>query len=366
MYVLRVLTTHPVRLLLTLAGIALCVVLILFILGVYNGVATGSVEYVRQTPADIWVLQANTKNIMRGTSVLPEEYCTELRRDTRIASVTAVLLFLASIEVDNHEATVLLTGYVPGAAGGPPRITSGREVRGDGEIVLDRAFAAKYGVSVGRRVRIHGDSLTVVGLSSGTNAFVTQYAFVTLPFEQSIVALPGLASFFIIKLRNRSEADAVMRDIEREFPNRFSLHAHEPFLDNNIREVEAGILPLFFAIALIGGVVLAIILSLILSVNILERRRDFAIMTLIGSPTGYLRRVVVVQAFVIAVAAECFGLLALKPLLLLIETISPEVSAMVTLGHIVMISIAVIVISTLSGLLASRRVRRISTSEVFA
>ncbi len=366
MYVLRVLTTHPVRLLLTLSGIALCVVLILFILGVYNGVATGSVEYVRKTPADLWVLQANTSNIMRGTSILPESYCGEIRKDNRIASATAVLIFLATIEIDGRSATVLLTGYVPGEMGGPPRIAEGRAIREDGEMVLDQAFAAKHDIALGRRLIIRGDSLTVVGFSSGTNAFVTQYAFVTLKYEQSIVELPGLASFFIISLKPGNTPEAVARDIDLKFPGRLSLHPHAEFLENNIEEVEAGILPLFYAIALIGGVVLAIILSLILSVNILERRHDFGIMKLIGSPSVFLRRVVVTQALLIGCASECLGLIALYPLLLLLESITPEVAAVITSEHVLAITVAVVCISTVSGLLASGRVRRISTSEVFA
>jgi putative ABC transport system permease protein len=366
MYVLRVLTTHPVRLLLTLAGIGLCIVLILFILGVYNGVATGSVDYVRHTPADLWVLQANTTNIMRGTSILPEAYCDEIREHESIASAAAVLLFLATIEIDGRNATVLLTGYEPGMMGGPPRIAKGRTIARDGEIVLDQAFAAKHRIVLGRRLKLRDDSLTVVGFSSGTNAFVTQYAFVTLAYEQSIIELPGLASFFIVKLREGSASESVARDINQKYPGRLSVHRHTQFLENNIREVESGILPLFFAIALIGGVVLAIILSLILSVNILERRHDFAIMKLIGSPSAYLRRVVLTQSLFVCSASECLGLAALYPLLLLIESITPEVAALVTASHIIAVTAAVFVIGITSGLLASGRVRRISTSEVFS
>ena len=366
MYVLRVLAAHPFRLLLTLAGIALCILLVLFILGVYNGVATGSVEYVRRTPADFWVLQANTANIMRGTSILPASWCDTIMQDSRVASATPVLLFLASLHTGDGPATVLLTGFRPGEPGGPPVIAEGRSVRRDDEIVLDRAFAAKHRIRIGDRVSVRGDSLEVVGMSGGTNAFVTQYAFVTLAFEQSTVELPGLASFFIVRVTDGADAGAVMHDLDRRFDGRLSLHAHAPFLENNIAEVEAGILPLFFAIALIGSVVLAIILSLILSVNILERRHDFAIMTLVGAPGRYLRGTVVAQALSLGLTAEVLALLLLQPLLALIESITPEVSAIVTAGHIVASCVAVVAISIASGLLAGGRVRRISTAEVFS
>ena len=210
------------------------------------------------------------------------------------------------------------------------------------------------------------DWLRVVGISTGTNAFVTQYAFVTLAFEQSTLDLPGLASFFTVRVTDGASVDAVMSDLDRRFAGRLSLHEHGPFLERNIAEVEAGILPLFFYIALIGSVVLAIILSLILSVSILERRNDYAIMKLIGASRGYLRRTVLAQALFLGLVAELLALTALPLLLLLIEYVTPEVAAMVTAAHVAASTAAVLAISTASGLMASRRVRRISSAEVFA
>jgi putative ABC transport system permease protein len=366
MYAWRVLTAHPVRLLLTLSGIALCVVLILFILGIYHGIKVGSLEYIRQTEGDIWVLQANTTNIMRGTSILLEGYREEICEDARIDSAASVLMFLTSIDCAKSSASVLLTGYRPGALGAPPRIVAGRELRADDEIVLDEAFAAKHGVSVDARVSIRGDSLTVVGLSSGTNLSVMQYAFVTLAYEQSLVDFPGLASYFVLQVRSRADIPAVISDVEERFPGQFAVYTKQEFLDNNLREVDAGVLPLFYAIALIGAVVLAIILSLILSVSILERRSDFAVMKIIGSPVRYLRRLVVGQSLLIGGVAEILGLLLLYPVLALIKLVTPEVAATITTMHVIGITLAVLGISVASGLLASRRVRQIAPSEVFA
>ncbi|MCB2206001.1 ABC transporter permease [bacterium] len=351
---------------LTVSGLALCIVLILFILGVYHGVAIGSVDYVRKTPADIWILQANTNNIMRGTSVLPASFCSEILTDARVASADPVLMLFTNIEIVDERATVLLTGYTAGALGGPPQISAGRELREDGEIVLDEAFARKHDISVGQHIRIRDDVLRVVGLSSGTNAFVTQYAFVTLSYQQSILELPNLASFFIVRLVPGSSTTEVMHAINRKLPERLSMFAHAQFLENNIAEVEAGVVPLFFAIALIGGVVLSIILSLILSVNILERRNDFAVMKIIGAPSGYLRRSVVAQSLLLACLAEGVGLLLLSPILAIIESVTPELAAVVTCHHVALITGAVFVLSTASGLLASMRVRRISPVEVFS
>ena len=94
MYVIRILADKPIRFVLTVTGIAFCIILILFILGIYNGVAEGSIEYIKKTQADIWVLQGNNNNIMRGTSIIPSNYVDVIMQDSLVESADAVLLFL--------------------------------------------------------------------------------------------------------------------------------------------------------------------------------------------------------------------------------------------------------------------------------
>jgi ABC-type antimicrobial peptide transport system permease subunit len=366
MYVIRILINQPLRLVLTLSGIALCIILIMFILGIYNGVAEGSVEYIKKTKADLWVLQANSTNMIRGTSLLLAEYNDVIKRDTLIKSATPVLILLTNIKVQNQNATVLLTGYVPGAGGGPPGIIDGRGVIKNNEIVLDKSFSAKHKVRVGNSIIIKEDTLTVVGISGGTNAFVTQYAFVTLEYEQSIIDLPGLASLFIINAKTQSDISSIRKNIVRKLPGMYSIYTHDIFLKNNIAEMEAGILPLFFAIALIGGVVLAIILSLILSVNILERRKDFAIMKILGSPNKYLYSLIIFLALLLSLASEAIGVALYFPLAKLIEQISPEVTTVINFKHIFYITMATCVISFYSALMSCKRIKSIYPLEVFA
>jgi putative ABC transport system permease protein len=366
MYILRILITQPLRLFLTITGIALCIILILFILGIYSGVAEGSIEYVKRTKADLWVLQANNNNIMRGTSILPSLYLKGIKKDSSIQSATPVLLFFSNIKTGTKSTTVLLAGFEPGAMGGPPIIYKGRNVLQNDEIVLDKSFAKKYNIKVEHKVLVQKDTLRVVGLSSGTNAFVTQYAFTTFEFTQSIIELPGLASFFIIKAIPGSSLSMIKERIEKRFPGVFSIYENDEFLKNNIHEMEAGILPLFYAIAAIGGVVLTIILSLILSVNILEKRKDFAIMKIIGSPNLFLNKLILLQALIISVAAEVIGIIFFFPLVELIESLSPEVTTIISIEHIVYITIIICFVTIFSSYFSSRHIRKIYPAEVFS
>jgi len=80
MYSVRILTNQPFRLTLTIGGVALCILLMFFLLSVYKGVADGSVEYIRRNKVDLWVLQRNASNILRGSSLLSTAHGYVMRR----------------------------------------------------------------------------------------------------------------------------------------------------------------------------------------------------------------------------------------------------------------------------------------------
>lgn len=363
MYSIRILTAQPLRLALTVVGIALCVVLVLFLLGIHRGVFLGSVEYVRKNPADLWVVQENTTNILRGFSLLRTAHGQLLATIDGVAQAAPVLFLLCAVERDEHRATVYLTGFDPALGkGGPPEIVRGHSVVNDDEIVLDKSFAAKQGIRVGDMVSLRGDSLRVVGLSAGTNAFVIQYAFVSLARAQRLSGFPSLVSCFLVTSSIGVEG---LRNTIREDVPGVDAYTQEEFMDNNIREMESGLLPLLFTIAAIGGLVLAAILTLLLTINILERRTDIAVMKALGVPSASVTRLVLVLALLISGAGTAIALAAFFPLVLAIERVAPEVTTATSAAHVFLAIGAVTGISVVSALMAARRARSIYPLEAF-
>ncbi|MEW6456811.1 MAG: ABC transporter permease [Acidobacteriota bacterium] len=364
-YAIRTLRNQPLRLALTIGGVALCVVLMFFLLSVYKGVADGSVEYIKQNKTDLWVLQRNATNILRGSSILSTFQGERIRQISGVKSVSPVLLLLSTIKKDDKVRTVFLTGFEPEEGiGGPPNLVAGHTVLRDDEIVLDKSFAAKFKFKVGDRVEIQNNSLKVVGISGGTNAFVIQYAFVTLRFAQRLIGFPGIVSCYLVKVKDRSTLAEIAEKIRKELPE-VEVYYHEIFLENNINEMESGFLPLLYTVAAIGAVVLTVILSLLLSVNILERRKDFAVLKTLGSPKGFLWRLIIDQALLISFAASIVALIVFFPLVYVIEKISPEVSTKSSVEQIIVVVIVAVVMSLISSLISIQKLRHIYLLEAF-
>jgi len=365
MYAIKTLRNQPFRFFFTAFGVAMCVVLILFLLGIYQGVAVGSVEYVRSSDADIWVLQRHATNILRSTSLLTAKHGQALEKIKEIEKVSPVFFILASVKLPEGAASLYLTGFDPAKErGGPPEIAVGRNVEADSEIVLDRSFAAKYKLSIGNTIKIRDDTLTVVGVSKGTNMFVIQYAFITLPEAYKIMGMNGLVSCYQVKVKEGTNIDELKSRIETTMSD-VVVFGRDTFLQNNIREMESGILPLLFFVALLGAVVLTAILSLILTINVLERRKDFAVMKALGSPAGFVSKLVVVQSLLLATSGLLIGICCFFPLMKLMEKIAPEVSVLTTATNLGMVAVGVLGISLVSSILPIQKLRTIYPMEVF-
>ncbi len=359
MYAIRTLRSQPLRLVLTIGGVALCIVLMFFLLSVYRGVADGSVEYIRKNKVDLWILQRNATNILRGSSIISTAQGEAIAQIQGVKSVSPVLFLLSTINKGNKIRTLFLGGFDPKKGmGGPPLLMAGQSLGGNDEIVLDKSFAAKFKFKVGDTIDLQGHSLKVIGISTGTNAFVIQYAFVTLEFAQELIGFPDIATCFLVNVSNKKTIKEIREKILQKFPG-LEVYTHEKFLNNNIHEMESGLLPLLYTVAVIGALVLTVILSLLLTVNILERRKDFAVLKILGSPKGFLRKLVVAQALLISSASSIVALTVFFPLSLLIEEISPEVSTKSSVEQIIAVILVVGVMSLISSFISIQKLRRI-------
>jgi putative ABC transport system permease protein len=365
MYAFNILTEHRVRYVLTALGIALCALLMLFLVSIYKGVSYGSVEYVRASDADLWVMQEHATNILRSTSLMPATYRDDIEKVEGVKSVSPVFFILASVKIGNNDATLYLTGYDPETGkGGPPSLIKGRNILSNNEIVIDKAFAAKNRIEIGDKISVRKDTLTITGISTGTNMFVIQYAFITLDESHRIIGFSNVVSCYQINLIPGANTENIKKNLYKGLKN-IVVFDKASFIENNIREMESGIIPLLFIVTMISAIVLTAILSLILSISILEKRKDFAIMKALGSPAGFVPGIVIRMSLILSVTGLILALILFFPMTGIVEKISPEVSAKTSVIQILLVSAGVIVISLISSVMPNRRIRKIYPLEVF-
>jgi putative ABC transport system permease protein len=337
----------------------------LFLFGIYRGVADGSVEYIRENKVDLWVLQRNSTNILRGTSILSAYQKERIKKNKNVEEASPVLLLLTTVKNTDTRPTIFLAGYDPATGlGGPPKIIKGRTISADNEIVLDNSFALNNGFNVGDDLVILDDTLKVTGISSGTNAFVIQYAFTTLDEAQTLLGFPGIVTCYLVRTKNGSDVNKTAEELQSLIGGS-AVYNHSDFLANNIKEMESGFLPILYAVATLGAIVLTTVLSLILSINILERKKDFAVMKILGAPSGFLPQLIIQQAVFITLTSGLLSVLLFFPLVLTIEQLSPEVSTITTPFQILVVLSIGLIMGMLASVMALNRLRKIYPLEVF-
>lgn len=365
MYALKTLAKQYVRFIITAIGIALCLMLMLFLLAIYYGVSDASVRYVRESDADIWVLQRHAANLLRGTSLLSVRHGEMIKQVKGVKSIAPLLFFTATVNVPDNTASMHLVGYDPATGkGGPPKMVAGDTLRNDDQIILDYTFAAKYRLKIGDKLPIRDDTLTVAGLCDGTNLFVIQFAFITLRKARELLGFPSILSCYQVMVESGSDPIAVSANI-RAVSSDISVYDRVTFLNNNIHEAESGVMPLLYVVALIGAVVLTALLSLILSVYVLEQQKDYAIMKALGSPSGFIPGIVIQQALMLAASGLIIALLLFNPMLDAVKRFSPTISAESSANQILIVAGGLFIISLFSTILPLLRQRRIYPLDVF-
>ncbi|MEP7380537.1 MAG: ABC transporter permease [Gemmatimonadota bacterium] len=353
-----------VRFSITIAGVGMAVVLILFLLALYNGVRVEANGWVSSRPVDGWVAQSNTTNFIKSSSMLDAALEDSVRTDPGVEEVTSLLRLITLIEAGPRHLTAIVVGIDPASAAGRPDVVEGQAQVDSAGLILDWALAKRLHTSVGDSVQVEGRTFRVTGVSRGTNSVLTQYAFVTLPQARALLGFPDVASYLLVRTRAGVAPGDVLQRLRARFPD-VAVIAQATFAENNMDEMRGGLIPILTTVAVLGAIVAAAVLTLLLYGSVLERREDYALLKAIGAPSRVLGWVMLAQA----VAAVCGGLVVGSVVYALAVPISAHLAPAVPLS-LSWRTVALVVSGSLAtgivgALLPLARIARIHPAEVF-
>jgi putative ABC transport system permease protein len=316
----RMLLRQRGRLVVTALGVGVTVALVLFLAAVHEGVKDGATSYVHTTRGDVWLCQKNSNNLLKSSSFLDEELIDEVAAAPGVGRASGLLRVITRAEAGGRAtSTLFIFGFDPlTRLGAPARMLAGSSQLKPREIVVDRAFAAAYGLRIGSTLRIQQLPFRVAGISDGTNALVSQYAFMPLADARDLLGVAGIVSFVLATPSPNVTPAALARTLRARFPDD-AVYERARFEQNNLDEMEAGVLPVFGAVGVFASLVGAMIVTLMLYSSILERREDYAVLKAVGAGDRFLTLLVVRQSLLGSLAGFALGgiLIALATPLLL-------------------------------------------------
>src|SRR3972149_5622893 len=207
----RNLTNEPARMAISVAGIALALVLILVIAGIFAGSEEFAVAYIKNEPAPIWLMQSGVANMHMSSSYISPEMITEAEQIEGVKDITGVLYTGGNLESGEDSILGYIIGVNPQAEiGGPWKLVEGRQNPQRGEIVIDAELEKRLGVELGDEVNLFNTAHKIIGLSRGNFGIGSSLAFINKQALSEWMAVrPDASSFALVRPDVGIDVDAL-------------------------------------------------------------------------------------------------------------------------------------------------------------
>lgn len=360
----RLVARDAARFAITIAGVGMAVVLMLFLLALYNGVRTEANGWVASRRVDAWVAQAHTTNFIKASSFLRSTVADSLRAVPGVAEATPLLRLITLLEAGPRSATAIVVGLDPASTAGLPDIVEGASRLDSGGIILDGALAHRLGIRLGDTLVVEGRHFGVSALSRGTNSVLTQLAFITLDDARALLGFPGVASYVLVRAAPGVPPAALIEALRARTPQ-VAVLAQATFAENNMDEMRGGLIPILTTVAVLGAIVAVAVLTLLLYGSVLERREDYALLKAIGAPSRVIAWVMLGQALAAVCGGLAFGSLVYAIAVPVAARLVPVVPLALSPIAAVMVTAGALVTGALGALAPLARIARIHPAEVF-
>lgn len=361
---LQNLLQDKLRFALSVVGVALAVMLILFLLGLRAGILRSAIIYLDNAPGAVAVMPAGVKNTSAGISqFLPRETADRVAAEPGVGRVTPILLMMAIPEFHGRKEVIKLIGYDVALGGGPWDVSQGREPQADDEVVLDRVLAARHDFKVGDTFNVAGRQLKVVGLSSGTTSFTGSYVFAQKGLVDSLVLTPGAASMLLVTPMSGTSSAELVATL-RSIPDTNVLLKTD--LMANEQQLVAGVFDQIVILMVVAAFVVgALVVGMVIYTATNERRGEYGIIKALGARSSVLYRIVGLQAVVSAGLGAGVGVGFAYAMGWLVMTARPQFLVVIGPSAIAITLAAGFVMALLGALFPARAVAGLAPADVF-
>jgi putative ABC transport system permease protein len=354
------------RLAISVGGVALAVVLILVMAGVFAGSEEHAVAYIKNQPAPLWLMQSGVENMHMASSIIPSDSLELVRGIDGVAEAVGLLYANADVNVDGNLIYSYIFAVDNGVPfGGPWKLVDGTADLEWDEVVIDQELAARYGVGLGDTVEILGNELTVAGLSAETFGIATSISFVNKKALAFLMGVsPQSASYILIQPELETDLEVLSARLREVIPNT-NLMTQTEFAASDqemIRQMGADILQ---AMNIISYVVGLLVIGLTVYTATLERAREYGVLKAIGANTSNLMQVVFVQAFASTVLGFIVGVGIAFALAALVVRLYPEMLILIEPENLLRQLPVLMLVTGVASLLPLGRIARLDPVVVF-
>ncbi|MDX2288519.1 MAG: FtsX-like permease family protein [Hyphomicrobiaceae bacterium] len=356
----------------TLIGIVFSVVLLAFQSGIYLGIERTIAAIIDRTDGELWILPIGTKSV-DDPSLLPgrEQYGAMSVPGVKHTEVL-VMGFSRWRKQNGGATTVLLVGSdLTNPAGFQPwNVIDGSvgQLAAPKFVAVDKTYFRDLDVKgMGEPAEINGHSVVVGAVTKGIRSFTTMpYVFTTLGRAQSMLnSQREQASYVLVKLEDGADVDAVRQALREKLPDAEVLKREE----FRARSINYWLFHTAAGSGLIAGTALALIVGIVIVAQTLyastkDHLNEFATLRALGASSGYIVRVILLQALISAFVGYAFGMALTMSIFKLAE--GTTLNVVMTPGLAVLLLVVTVAMCTVAAVSAIFKVIRIDPASVFS
>lgn len=354
------------RFAISVGGVALAVLLILVMSGVFAGSEEHAVLYIRNQPAPLWGMQNGVANLHMSSSILSADTVRQVQEFPGVEQAIGVLYASAGVEIGDTVIYSYVFGIDPDASfGGPWSLIEGTTSPSQNEVIIDSALVQRYGLTIGDSVSILGFPLSISGLSEGAFGIATNVVFV----NKSAMALlmdvsPQAASYILIQPEVNINIEELATEINALIPE-INILTQAEFVASDqemIRQMGADILQMMNVIAYIIGI---LVIGITVYTATVERAREFGVLKAIGANMFQLVSTVFVQSFMMAGFGFIVGIVLAYLVSALVVRVSPEILILIKPNQWLSQIPILVIVTGIASLLPIQQIRNVDPLVVF-
>lgn len=354
------------RLMISAGGVALAVLLILVMGGVFAGSEQHAVAYIRNQPASLWLMQSGVENLHMSSSLLAPELVRRARQVDGVEQAVGLLYATGAVDLGVSEVYSYIFAVDGGAPfGGPWDLAGGSPHPAIDELLLDQDLAARYGLELGDTVQLLGQELRIAGLTNGTFGIATSITFVNKAALASLMGVPADSASYVLIRPQPGVDNARLADRLRAAIPEVNLLTKDEFVQSDqemIRQMGADVIRAMNSVSYLVGL---LVIALTVYTATVERAREYGVLKAIGADTPALMRVVAAQAYISSGLGFLIGVPLAFGTAALVSWLLPEMLIVIKPGELLRQLPALAMLTGIAALLPLGRIVRLDPMVVF-
>ncbi len=359
---LRNLFQSPTRLVMSVGGVALALMLVLSLDAIFLGMERQLSAYIEGSGADLFVAQSGVRNMHMASSSLPRSVVERVAKIDGVVEATPLAYVSAAVVSGDEQYLAYVIGLPPDAAlGRPEHVTAGTHTISTGEAIVDGPVA-RAGVGVGNDVTILGRSFRLVGVSDAYGSVFNSFAFVPLDAFRAYGS--DAISYVLVKAGPGTDASVLAARIESEVPN-VTVTPRSDFAKQEIKVINDMATDVVAIMNAIGFVIGLAVMALTVYTATVARRAEYGVLKALGARTARLCGAVVTQAVVTVALGLLMGVVFTEVVAAVVPRTGVQLSLAIDAASVAKAAAFSVVITALAAALPIVGIARIDPAIVF-